>query len=239
MKKLLRHLPAFVVVLSAATASWMHTPSVPTAEGDADFSSADRASGISEGESTEAGMLLADRRQRTDRRMDAVPSVLREGSHESFLLLGRALLNPQEDPAVRCEILMQLGRSRDRRSLPLLFSFYHAEPSFPARHLLMKALGDLQEPAARELLREALSCETSVGARVHAALALERPRPSEEERVALRTAALGDPSEEVRLAAMRCLARSGGEDVFLRTVAGLPTASARMRDLAERSTGKP
>ena len=142
------------------------------------------------------------------------------------------------DIALRSQIVIELGRSRNPGALDILTEVYRNDPDFPARHIVIKAFGDLQKdlplPEAREILLEALQKETSDGARAHAARGLEDPAPGDAERAILRDVVLSDSCENVRLAALGVLARAGGEEMFLRTLIELDGAPLRVKALAAR-----
>lgn len=186
----------------------------------------------------EATETLRDRRVDADERLEAVPVLVKRGSDKDWGLIRKILLDPTEDLSVRGLIVVRLGRSLNPGAFELLSDLYRSDPSFPERHLVVKAIGDLRKDVtiigAGDFLVHALRSDHSDGVRTHAARALEEPSPVEAERRALRDAVLSDSCENVRLAALGVLVRAGGEEPFLRTVMELPNVPARVRLLAAR-----
>jgi hypothetical protein len=108
------------------------------------------------------------------------------------------------------------------------------EPDFPARYLVVRALGGLEDSRAAPLLAEALRTDFDVSSRLQAARALQAHLPGAAE--PLRDAVLSDASEEVRMAALSSLLEGTGaaSREFARQVAGLSSAPPRLRALADR-----
>ena len=251
MKLVIRFLPAFgLAALLAVAAAVRPSPTQqekdvpePAVMEELGTAQADAAAPLPEPDV--AAEILGNRKADADHRLDAVEALIpdeeteRELTDEDFVVFRRIIMDRTENPTVRMGVLIRLGKSGDARALGPLSDFFHGFPDYEARHIVVKALGDLDQPDAREILVEALKNEPGDGPRAQAARALESPELSEEERSALRGAVLGDHCENVQLAALGVLIRAGSEGDFLHTVTALTTTKERVRKLAARGLQGP
>jgi len=161
--------------------------------------------------------------------------------------LDRAVLDRSDDAVLRADLLdaaspdareraladrdqplaLRLAALARVRSLDAVVRVWRSEPRFPARHLLVLAMGECGRPEAVPVLRGALS-DADPAVRGHAALALgalaAEPGAVEGLRAALR-----DPDPAVRGNALRAMARAPSAADLLREAAADPA----LKPLAE------
>lgn len=109
----------------------------------------------------------------------------------------RALADRDQPLALRLAALARV------RSLDAVLRVWRSEPRFPARHLLVLAMGECGSPEAVPVLMQALG-DADVSVRAHAALGLGPFADRPEAAAALR-GALADPDPDVRANAKRSL----------------------------------
>jgi HEAT repeat protein len=138
----------------------------------------------------------------------------------------RAVLDRSDDAVLRCDLLdaaspdareraladrdqplaLRLAALARVRSLDAVLGVWRGEPRFPARHLLVLAMGECGAPEAVPVLMRALG-DPDVSVRAHAALGLGAFADRPEAAAALR-GALQDPDPAVRENAKRSLGKS-------------------------------
>ena len=113
-----------------------------------------------------------------------------------------------DDPGVREQAVSALGRLGDVRAVPYLLEVLN-DPSADVREHVASALGSLGDGRAVEPLCQTLLADTNAGVREHAAMALGETRDSRA--LEALSAALNDPSDEVRWHAAEAIEKIRGQ----------------------------
>ncbi len=133
---------------------------------------------------------------------------------------------------------LALARLSGRTSEALftaLRALYSEEPEYPARNLVLRAIGEFTREEVTSILVEASRKEKTASARIQAVDSLGKRISESRVLDAVREALVQDPQENVRLAAIASLGKSNDPVArqTLREIADSPQASPSLRKAAQ------
>lgn len=162
----------------------------------------------------------------------AVLGEMKEAGAESLLV---AIFGDRSlEDRFRTAALAQITNRPGETIFAALRKVFTEEPSFPHRHLVLKAIGTFPHPESTAILLTAAKSEAAPGSRIQALDSLGRRIETPGTLALVRDVLLGDPEENVRLASLACMGKSADPavDATLKELLDHPQTSPALKKAA-------